>query len=98
MHPPPPPLPAQACRPPLTHCFFLCVFVLQGEAVVVHAEGLDISVSILLGTVVILVGTTYLRGWVLTHREGYFFIFMYCMFVVQQVLRSLLLGGGIEAC
>jgi hypothetical protein len=72
--------------------------VLQGEAVVVHAEGLDISVCILLGTVVILVGTTFLRGWVLTHREGYFFIFMYCMFVVQQVLRSLLLGGGIEAC
>lgn len=56
--------------------------------VVVIADGFLISIIILFLTLLIMILTIKLRGWTLPQSSGYFFIFLYFVYVIQQVARS----------
>jgi len=56
--------------------------------VAVIADGFLISIFILFLTLVIVIVTIQQRGWSLPKSTGYFFIFLYFVYVIQQVARS----------
>ena len=56
--------------------------------VVVIAEGFLVSIIILFLTLIVMILTIQYRGWELPKTTGYFFIFLYFVYVVQQVARS----------
>ena len=56
--------------------------------VVVIADGFLISIIILFLTLLAMILTIRRRGWSLPKSSGYFFIFLYFVYVIQQVARS----------
>lgn len=64
---------------------FIAVYQVPVE---VAAGELFISIFILVIALVLMLGTIAYRKWVLGRREGMFFIFLYCVFVAQQLART----------
>ena len=56
--------------------------------VVVIADGFFISIIILFLTLIVMIYTIKYRNWQLPKSSGYFFIFLYFLYVVQQIVRS----------
>ena len=61
------------------------------KAVVIGAEGVWISIMILLGMLVLIVVTIHLSGWKLTKALGFTMFFFYLCFLAQAILRWLYL-------
>jgi len=64
----------------------------EKDYVVVGNDGLVISISILIGMLGIVVGSIAAFGWTMTKQMGYFYFFMYFVYVVQAILRDQCLG------
>lgn len=56
--------------------------------VIVIADGFLISIIILFLTLIIMILTIKFKNWELPKSSGYFFIFLYFVYVIQQVVRS----------
>ncbi len=61
-------------------------------AVVIGAEGVWISIMILLGMLVLIVVTIHCSGWKLTKVLGFTMFFFYFCFLAQAILRWLFVG------
>ena len=72
---------------------WLLFIIVYQESVVVVADGFLISILILFITLFALVITIRLVHWSLPKWAGYFFIFLYCLFVAQQLGRTTFSGA-----
>ena len=71
---------------------WLLFIIVYQESVVVIADGFLISILILFVTLFALIITIRLVNWSLPKWAGYFFIFLYCVFVAQQLGRTTFSG------
>lgn len=67
---------------------WLLYIIVYQESVIVVADGFLTSIIILFVTLFALIVTIKLVNWTLPKWAGYFFIFLYCVFVAQQLGRT----------
>lgn len=65
--------------------FLYCA--INGEAMVVKADSLEVSLALLLAILVIVVGAIGINKCQLTRPLGFFFLFLYALFVLEEMLR-----------
>jgi len=54
----------------------------------VGADGVVISIGILIGMLAVVIGSVHLAGWKMTKQMGYFYFFMYFCFVAQELIKE----------
>uniref|UniRef100_A0A7S4JC99 EF-hand domain-containing protein n=1 Tax=Odontella aurita TaxID=265563 RepID=A0A7S4JC99_9STRA len=59
------------------------------DTVAVGAEGVGVSITILVAMIALIIVTIHLNGWKLTKTAGYMMFVFYVAFVVQAVIREL---------
>ena len=64
---------------------WLLFWAVYQEPVYVNAGNLFVSILILVVALFLIIATIKFRGWTLPPSSGYFFIFLYCCFVAQQL-------------
>ena len=71
-------------------CYSIYYSIKDGKerVVSVGADGVVLSIGILVGMLVIVVGSVHFAGWKMTKNMGYFYFFMYFMFVVQELIKE----------
>jgi len=66
---------------------WLAYNIVKGESVMVGADGLGISICILIGMLVVLVSIIKCQKWVMSKTLGFCFFFFYFIFVIQDLAR-----------
>jgi K+-dependent Na+/Ca+ exchanger-like protein len=69
---------------------WLVFSIVRGESVTIGADGVWISIMILLGMLVLIIGTVHLSGWRLTKGLGYTMFFFYFCFLAQAIIRNMM--------
>ncbi|GMH58904.1 hypothetical protein TrRE_jg10442 [Triparma retinervis] len=71
-------------------CYSIYYTIKDGKerVVSVGADGVVVSIGILVGMLLIVVGSVHWNGWKMTKKMGYFYFFMYFVFVVQELIKE----------
>jgi len=59
------------------------------SSVTVGADGVGVSIAILIGMVILIISTIHFNGWKLTKSAGTMMFVLYLAFVAQAILREL---------
>mmetsp|Transcript_9459 Transcript_9459/g.19219 ORF Transcript_9459/g.19219 Transcript_9459/m.19219 type:complete len:644 (-) Transcript_9459:95-2026(-) len=71
-------------------CYSVYYSISDGKEryVTVGADGVVISIAILIGMLLIVIGSVHFNGWKMTKNMGYFYFFMYVVFVAQELIQE----------
>lgn len=69
---------------------WLLYALIKGHSVTIETEDIWISLMVLVGMIVLIIGAIHCQGWKLTKMLGYIMFILYFAFLLQAVLREYL--------